>query len=408
MIPLDDARTKVLGTMRRLGGETIELVDALGRVLAVDVDAREGIPPFPNSAMDGYAVLGADVAEPGAMLRVVGEIAAGSPSDKALEAGSAMKIMTGAPMPAGADTVVRVEDTERIDDVVKVIPAVAPATSVRAAGSDIPKGNVVFPRGVRLHNTHLGVLATVGASRPIVARRPRVALFSTGDELASPATSALRPGQIRDSNRVMLRSMLSDVATVLDQGIVGDDLVALRASFSRAAAGADVIVSSGGVSMGDYDNVRKILGDMGDIDFWKVAIKPAKPFAFGRLGSVPFFGLPGNPVSAFIAFEQLVRPALLEMQGAVKILRPRVRAVAGTKIDSDPDRLEFVRVSLSSDDRSRVVASPSGGQGSHMLAALAAADGLALIPIGQAQLRAGQGVDVEMFRNPETRSWSDG
>lgn len=405
MKPLGEARTAVLGAVKRLGPETIELADARGRVLAADVQAREAIPPFPNSAMDGYAVRGVDVRNEGAMLRVVGEIAAGRPADRPVEAGEAMTIMTGAPMPAGADTVVRVEDSERLDDVVKVLVAVETATSVRLAGSDIPEGATVFGKGERIHETHLGVLATVGAARPSVSRRPRVALFSTGDELAAPSTAALRPGQIRDSNRVMLRALLADVAIVLDQGIVVDDPVALRASFSRAAAGADAIVTSGGVSMGDHDHVRRILGDMGSIDFWKVAMKPAKPFAFGHLGGVPFFGLPGNPVSAFIAFEQLVRPALLEMQGASRLLRPLVRAVAGAQISSDPKRLEFVRVGLELRERGRLVATPSGGQGSHMLAALAAADGFAHVPVGEDTVKAGQGIDVELFRNPETRGW---
>lgn len=159
--------------------------------------------------------------------------------------------------------------------------------------------------------------------------------------------------------------------------------------------------------MGDHDYVRKILGDLGNVDFWKVAVKPAKPFAFGMLGGVPFFGLPGNPVSAVVAFEQLVRPALLTMQGAVKLFRPRIRAIAGEKMSSDPDRLEFVRVSLEVENRGRVVARLSGGQGSHMLAAFAAADALAVIPVGDSEVKAGQAVDIELFRNPETRRWMD-
>jgi molybdopterin molybdotransferase len=200
--------------------------------------------------------------------------------------------------------------------------------------------------------------------------------------------------------------MLSEISTVMDEGIIRDDPVALRAAFGRAAAGADAVVASGGVSMGDHDHVRNILADMGNIDFWRVAIKPAKPFAFGKIGGVPFFGLPGNPVSAFVAFEQLVRPALLEMQGASLHFRPLIRAISGAKMASDPERLEFVRVSLHIDDRGRLVATPSGGQGSHMLAALAAADGLTRIPVGEAELRAGPGVEVELFRNPETRRWN--
>ncbi len=404
---LEEAQSEILGSVRRLGSDTVELGDALGRVVAEDVSAREPIPPFQNAAMDGYAVRSDDVSKAGALLNVIGEITAGRTPDRDVTPGTAMKIMTGAPMPAGADTVVRVEDTEQVNDVVKVSVEVDQGTSVRLAGSDIPMGAIVMKKGTRILNTHLGVLASIGAARPSVARRPRVALFSTGDELTSPGAAALRPGQIRDSNRVLLQAMLEEVSVVLDQGIVKDDPVALHAAFARAAAGSDVIVSSGGVSMGDHDFVRTTLGDMGEIDFWKVAIKPAKPFAFGTLGGIPFFGLPGNPVSAAIAYEQLVRPALLAMQGATKIFRPLIRAVAGVKIVSDPDRLEFVRVSLSVDDRGRTVANPSGGQGSHMLNALANADAFGLVPVGTDEIRAGQGFDVELFRQPETRSWID-
>lgn len=408
MISLEEAQATVLGSVRRLGPETVELADAVGRVVADEVLAREHVPPFPNSAMDGYAVRGSDVASPGALLRVVGEISAGHSADEVVEPGLAMKIMTGAPMPRGADTVVRVEDTERLDDVVKISVCVSEGTSVRAAGSDISSGTPVFARGTRLQHTHLAVLATIGSSRPSVARRPRVALFSTGDELTSPSAAVLRRGQIRDSNRVLLRAFLSEVATVLDQGIVRDDPVELHAAFARAAAGSDAIVTTGGVSVGDHDHVRTVLSDLGNVDFWKVAIKPAKPFAFGALGGVPFFGLPGNPVSAAVAYEQLVRPALLAMQSATKLFRPRIRAVASEKILSDPDRLEFLRVMLELDGHGKLRATPSGGQGSHVLSGLAAADAFGLIPVGTGEIKGGQGLDVELFRAPETRGWIDG
>lgn len=408
MKSLEEAQAEVLGSVRKVGSETVELAEALGRVTSEPAIARENIPPFPNSAMDGYAVQSGDVSQPGALLKVLGEIAAGSVPEEEVGAGTAMKIMTGAPLPEGADTVVRVEDTERLDDVVKISVSAIAGEAVRSAGSDIEIGSTVFEKGTRLLSSHLGVLATVGAVRPVVARRPRVALFSTGDELTSPGAAVLRPGQIRDSNRVMLHSMLNEVSLVIDEGIVKDDPVALHAAFGRAAAGSDLIVTSGGVSMGDHDYVRKILGDMGEIDFWKVAMKPAKPFAFGTLGGVPFFGLPGNPVSAAVAYEQLVRPALLAMQGATKLFRPVIRAIAGSKFRSDPERLEFARVSLDTDSRGRVLAVPSGGQGSHVLSALAAADGFAVIPAGVDEVKAGQSVDVELFRNPETRSWIHG
>lgn len=407
MIPLEEAQAAVLGSLRQMSAETVELDDAVGRVVAEEISARENIPAFFNSAMDGYAVRAEDVIDPGALLRVIGEISAGHTSHDEVVQGTAMKIMTGAPMPEGADTVARVEDTERLDDVVKIVVAVAAGTSVRPPGSDIERGTLVFSRGTRLHATHLGVLAAIGAYRPSVSRRPRVTLLSTGDELASAAAAVLRPGQIRDTNSVLLRAFLAEIATVFDHEVVRDNPIDLHASFARAAAESDAVVTSGGVSMGDHDHVRDVLRDLGEVDFWKVAIKPAKPFAFGTVRGVPFFGLPGNPVSAVVAYEQLVRPALLAMQSATRLFRPRVRAIAGEKIVSDPDRLEFMRVGLDMEDRGRLVARSSGGQGSHVLSGLAAADGFALIPVGTSTIRAGQGLDVELFRAAETRRWID-
>lgn len=407
MIDLVTARREVLESMAQLSHETVELADAGGRVLAGDVIANEDIPAFDNSGMDGYAVMGSDVAKPGAMLRITGEIAAGMPGEGRVSPGTAMKIMTGAPLPDGADTVVRIEDTRTLDTVVHIDPAVEVGTAVRPAGADIASGSVVFPRGTRLAPAHLAVLAAVGESRPIVHRRPRVALFSTGDELTPPSTAALRRGQIRDSNRVLLAALLSEVAALRDMGIARDDPAELHSSLGRAAAGADAIVTSGGVSLGNHDHVRAVLGDLGSIELWRVAIKPAKPFAFGHIAGAAFFGLPGNPVSAAVAFEQLVRPALLAMQGARLLLRPRVRAVAGERLLSEPGRLEFVRVTLGRDGRGRMVARRSGGQASNVLSALAAADGLALIPKGVGELRAGSSVEVELLHAMENRGAED-
>jgi molybdopterin molybdotransferase len=232
-----------------------------------------------------------------------------------------------------------------------------------------------------------------------------VTVLSTGDELTSPSAAVLRPGQIRDTNSVLLRAFLAEVATVFDYGVVRDNPIDLHAAFARAAAESDAVITSGGVSMGDNDHVRNVLGDLGEVDFWKVAIKPAKPFAYGTVRGVPFFGLPGNPVSAVVAYEQLVRPALLAMQSAARLFRPRVRAIAGEKIQSDPDRLEFMRVTLELEDRGRLIARSSGGQGSHVLSGLAAADGFGIIPVGTSLIKAGQGLDIELFRAPETRRW---
>ncbi|MFO7699290.1 MAG: molybdopterin molybdotransferase MoeA, partial [Acidimicrobiia bacterium] len=270
------------------------------------------------------------------------------------------------------------------------------------AGGDVAVGDVVVPAGVRLTARHLASIASVTGSVE-VARRPTVAIMSTGDEIVAPATEHLSPGAIRDTNRVLLTAMLDDLGIpTIDLGIVGDDLDALRTAYTEAASRADLIVSTGGVSMGDYDFVKQVLGDAGSVEFWRVAIQPAKPFAFGSVGGVPLFGLPGNPVSTFIAFEQFVRPAILHMMGARYLLRPRVRATMGEDVETNPDKTVFLRVLLA-DDNGRFVAVRSGGQDSNVLSSLAKAQALAVVPVGTGALSAGDDVIVEMFQWPEAR-----
>ena len=316
MKPLEEARSEVLSSVGLLGVEQVPIWQARGRVLAADVVAPESVPPFANSAMDGFAVRAADVSAAGSVLEVIGDLPAGSSTDIEVRPGQAIKIMTGAPMPPGADTVVRVEDTSTEGSKVTISTAVEPGTSVRPAGGDVPEGQLVFTAGTRLTPMHVGVLATIGVGYPEVFRRPRVAFMSTGDELTPPEATGLEPGAIRDSNRPMLLSLLEDSGVEpVDFGIIPDDPDVLREAFTRAAE-ADVVVSTGGVSMGDYDVTKMVLQGDAHVDFWQVAIQPAKPFAFGRIGDALFFGLPGNPVSVLVSFEQFARPALLKMQGA--------------------------------------------------------------------------------------------
>jgi molybdopterin molybdotransferase len=381
--------------------------EALGLALAVDAVANQDVPPFANSAMDGYAVRSADVADVPVTLGVLEDVAAGHVASRSVEAGTAIKIMTGAPIPEGADAVVKVEDTEPAEGSVLILSSVPPGTSVRGAGGDVPQGTVVFASGTRLGPAHLGVLSAVGIAAPDVHRRPRVGVLSTGDEVRPPETETLEPGWIRDANRPLLRSLLAELgADVLDYGIVADDAGALRSTLERAAAECDAVFTSGGVSMGEYDLVKRVLTELGGIELWKVAMQPAKPFAFGFIGTTPLFGLPGNPVSAMVAFEQFARPALLTMMGSHRVFRSVVQGRLAHGVQTDPEKTVFLRVQAAWDGGGWTVRS-AGEQASNVLSAVANADAFAVVPVGVGDLGAGDPVDVEMFRWPETRTRSE-
>ena len=408
MKPLEEARSEVLSSVGLLGVEHVPIWQASRRVLAADVVAPENVPPFANSAMDGFAVRGADVSAAGAVLEVIGDLPAGSSSDLELGTGEAIKIMTGAPMPPGADTVVRVEDTAMEGSKVIISTAVDRGTSVRPAGGDVSEGQLVFTAGTRLTAMHVGVLATIGIGRPAVFKRPRVAFMSTGDELTAPEAEGLEPGAIRDSNRPMVLTLLEDAGVEpIDMGIIPDDPVVLREALTRGAE-ADVVVSTGGVSMGDYDVTKIVLQGDAHVDFWQVAIQPAKPFAFGHIGDALFFGLPGNPVSVLVSFEQFTRPSLLKMQGARHVLRPQLVAIAGETLATDPEKTVFLRVLVEGLEAGPPIVVKSGGQASNVLSAAAAADGFAVVPRGTATIERGDPVMVEMFKWPESREWIDG
>lgn len=408
MRPLVDAQRFVLDHVPSLPAVEIPLADCLGLVLAHDVSAGHDIPPFDNSAMDGFAVRAADLTTTPVSLTIVEDVPAGSVATRPVEAGEAIKIMTGAPLPAGADTVVRVEDTEASAGRVTIHVAPQKGTAIRKAGGDISAGTTVAHAGTRLGPNHLGVLASVGAAQPLVYRRPVVAVLSTGDELVPYETAELGPGQIRGTNGLVLSAVLQELGVeVFDLGTVGDDATDLRDALTRGAQEADAIVTSGGVSMGEYDLVKTVLTELGGIEFWQVAMQPGKPFAFGSINGAPFFGLPGNPVSVFVAFEQFVRPALLRMMGSPRLFRPRRPGVLDTRVETNPEKTVFVRVAVAWRD-GRPHAVPSGGQDSNVLSALAAADAFAVVPVGQGSLETGDDVELEMFREPEDRALPGG
>lgn len=404
MKALEEARAQVLAAMPLLHAGSVAVTESLGRVTTEDAVTREALPPFDNSAMDGYAVVATDTEHAPVMLSVNEDVAAGSLPTMRVERGTATRIMTGAPMPEGADAVVKVEDTNSSErDTVLVRCRVEERRNVRPAGGDMAAGDVVVDAGIRLTARHVASLASAGI-HPVVADLPTVAIMSTGDEIVDPATEYLLPGLIRDSNRVLLRSVLAELGVpIFDLGIVGDDPRLLRAAYESAAARADLVISTGGVSMGEYDYVKQVLSELGSVEFWRVAMQPAKPFAFGTVHGVPLFGLPGNPVSTFVSFEQFVRPALLHMMGATRILRTHIVGRMGEDVETNEAKTVFLRVRLAQDSDGSFVAVRSGGQGSNVLSGLANAEAFAVVPVGVSSLSAGQEVTLEMFNWPEGR-----
>jgi molybdopterin molybdotransferase len=401
--PRREAQREVLASIAELGAERVPLSLARGLVLAEEIVAPHDVPPFANSAMDGYAVLSTDIEAVPVTLQVIEDVPAGSVPSRVIEPGSAIKIMTGAPMPAGADTVVEVEATEPGERAVRILSPRDRGANVRPAGGDVVAGTVVLGTGERLSPARLGVLASLGAVEPLVSRRPTIAIMSTGDEVVSPDSTSLAPGKIRDANRTTLAAMLAELGVdVVDLGIVGDDEQMLRAKVREAARVADAVITSGGVSMGEYDLVKAVLADVGDVAFWKVAQQPGKPFAFGHVDATPLFGLPGNPVSVMVSFEQFVRPALLLMMGATALFRPQVQGVLAQAVTTHPEKDVFIRVRTAEQD-GVFVAGVAGRQSSNVLSAMARADAFALVPVGVSDLDAGDRVTLEMFSWPETR-----
>jgi molybdopterin molybdotransferase len=399
VISLDEARAVVLGGCMRLPAQASPLDDALGLVLSEPVVSQQDVPPFANTAMDGYAVRSADVAGAPIALTVVGTIAAGSPPDIPVGEGEAVRIMTGAPMPPGADAVIMVERTEPAEDggTVLVLDAVPAGNHVRPPGEDVGRGQEVFPAGTVLTAGHLGVLASIGRFDASCFRRPRVGVLSTGDELVDQSQS-LKPGQIYDSNRRTLLALVGQAGCMpIDLGVAPDDEAVITQAVEGGLHDCDALITSGGVSVGDFDYVKLVLDKLsnGQMRWMQIAIKPAKPLAFGVVDGTPVFGLPGNPVSSMVSFELFARPGLLTLLGHPQPVRQNVLATSDEPLARRPDgKTHFVRVVASMGDDGRYHVRSSGGQASNLLRAMALANALAVLPDGDG---VEQGADVQVL-----------
>jgi molybdopterin molybdotransferase len=397
---LQAALARISAEIRPVEGfETVATRDALDRVLYAPVHSTIDVPAHTNSAMDGYALDGAQLPTEGERsFRVIGTAWAGRPFHGAAGEGECVRIMTGAPLPAGADTVVMQEQVTREGAQATLGARHKPGQNVRFAGEDLKAGEIALDAGVLLRPAHLGMIASLGLSEVRVRRRPRVAFFSTGDELASIG-EALGPGQIYDSNRYTLYGMLRRLGVeVIDLGVVRDRREDLEAAFLAAAAQADVVITSGGVSVGEADFVTETLDRIGEVGFWTVAIKPGRPIAFGHVAGALFFGLPGNPVSVMVTFYQLVQPALKLLQGIVAPDAPALlTAILASRLKKKPGRREFQRgvLKLGPDGSYRVEA--AGRQGSGILRSMAQANCFIVLPEDCGNVEAGDEVQVQPF-----------
>ncbi|MCW0316348.1 Molybdopterin molybdenumtransferase [Pantoea ananatis] len=398
LISLEDAQQKMLASLTPITDSLeLSLPEAAGRITACAVTSPIDVPFFNNSAMDGYAVRLADIVS-NQPLPVAGKAFAGAPFSGEWPAGSVIRIMTGAPVPAGCDAVVMQEETRLQDEKVIITAPVNAGQNIRLTGDDIRAGHQVLAAGVRLGAAELPLLASLGIATVRVLRKLRVAIFSTGDEL-QPVGQPLAAGQIYDTNRFAISLMLHKLGCeVIDLGIIKDDPAALRAAFTEADRQADVVISTGGVSVGEADFTKTMLEELGVIRFWKLAMKPGKPFAFGRLANSWFCGLPGNPVSAVVTFYQLVQPLLSTLTGqTAAALPPRQRVRTATALKKSPGRLDFQRGVLRQNSQGEPEVVSTGAQGSHVYSSFSQANCFIVLERDRGPVKAGEWVDVEPF-----------
>jgi molybdopterin molybdotransferase len=378
--------------------ERIKIREALGRVLAEDIYSPVNVPPGVNSAMDGYAVLGSDLPQDGTReLQIIGTAYAGKPYKQMVMPGQCVRIMTGAVMPYGTDTVVIQEHVEVQEKNIRVGTGTKAGANVRAVGEDVALGELVLARGSTLTPADIGLVASLGNGEVKVTRRLRIAFFSTGDELRSIG-DALEEGQIYDSNRYTLYGMLARLGVeIQDMGVIADNRDALRNAFELAATAADVLITTGGVSVGEADYVKEVLESVGTVEFWKIAIKPGRPLAFGRIRDTSFFGLPGNPVSVMVTFYQFVQPALRHLMGATQIETVTLQVPCVSKLKKRPGRVEYQRGILERDAEDRPIVRKTGAQGSGILSSMSQANCFIILPMESGDVEPGTLVDVQPF-----------
>lgn len=400
MISVEEALGLILENIREIGFEKVDIKEALGRVLAEDVYARRNIPPWDNSAMDGYAVIVNDVEgaskENPAVLKIIESLPAGYISESKLKPGEAIRIMTGAPMPNGADAVVMVEYTEKDGDRVRIFKRPENGDHIRKAGEDVKDGQLVIKKGQLIRPSEIGMLASMARSIVSVYQRPRVAILATGDELVD-LDEEICGAKIINSNTYAVGAQIQECGALpILLGIARDRQDELEEKL-RLGMNADIIITSGGVSVGDYDHVKDVVKGLGgDLKLWKVAIKPGKPLAFSMLNSRPMFGLPGNPVASMVTFEIFVRPAILKMMGHKKIFRPIIDATIKDDLKKKENRRHFIRASVQSDGDGYAVET-TGDQGSHMMTSMTKANGLIIFHENDTAIKAGDKVKVMLL-----------
>ncbi len=403
LMPVDEARERMQASMQPISGtESVALSDATGRVLANDVVSPVNVPGFTNSAMDGYAIKASDIPATGVRkLDVVGTAWAGKHFQGQFAAGQAVRIFTGGLMPEGTDTVVIQEHVSVTDNVVTIDNQVSPGRNVRQAGEDVCRDEVVLTRGTRLFAAEIGLLASLGINDVDVYQQLTVAYFTTGDELVSleqHAGEQLEPGKLFDSNRHTLKSLLSSLPVeLLDLGVVRDDEQSTRDVMQRAADNADIVISSGGVSAGDADYVSKVFHDLGDVSFWKLAMRPGRPLAFGHIGNATFFGLPGNPVAVMVTFLQFVQPAIFHRMGCRETEPYVITAVCESSLRKSRGRVEYQRGILSNSDSGQLLVRSTGKQGAGKISSMSAANCLIVIDADVSEVQEGDPVRVQPF-----------
>jgi molybdopterin molybdotransferase len=401
MITLNEALELVIEKVSLIEEETVALADAAGRVSSRNIVCPSSIPPFNNSAMDGYAVISADTQgaskESPVILSVVEHIRAGQVPKLKIERGQASRIMTGAQVPEGADAVIMQEMTKSSGSRVEIFEKVQPGSHIRKAGEDMTRGHLCVAQGDVLTPADIGLIATVGLGNISVYQRPVVAVVATGDELVAP-DKPLEPGKIRNSNTYTLISQIKQCGCIArDFGIAGDSMSEIKDKLKPALMSAHMVITSGGVSVGDYDEVQNVMCELGvELIFWKTKMKPGKPLLFGLYQGKPVFGVPGNPASSMIVFEEIIKPALLRMMGQKKLFLPYINVVLKDDLKAGGDRLTFIRVIIRYSNN-EFIAFSSGIQSSGALSSMASANGLVAVPVGQKLLKSGMTVKAQVF-----------